>query len=424
MAEYSRRTVDDELDELSASLPAIAIDGAKGVGKTATALQRATTVHRLDDPAERAIAAAGPARLVTGEPPILLDEWQRMPESWDLVRRAVDDGAEPGSFLLTGSAVPVPGPVHSGAGRIVSLRMRPMALAERGVGQPTVSLRSLLSGSRPEVSGMTDVGLDDYVREIAGSGLPGIRPLRGRARRTQLDGYIDRIITRDFEEAGHRRIDREGLRRWLTAYAAATSTTASYETIRDAATGGEGDKPARSTTRPYREVLERLWILDPVPGWLPSRNHIARLSTAPKHHLVDPALALRLLGGDEDALLEGTAVGPSIPRDGTLLGACFESLATLCVRVAAQAAEARVRHLRQHSGRHEIDLIVERSDHRVVAIEVKLAQTVTPADGDHLRWLRREIGDDLLDAVILTTGRFAYRERDGIAIVPLALLGA
>jgi len=404
-------------------LPAIALEGAKGVGKTATALERAATARRLDDPAELANARADPRRHVNGKPPVLVDEWQRLPETWDLVRRAVDDGAGPGSFLLTGSAVPVPGPVHSGAGRIVSLRMRPMTLTERGVEQPTVSLRSLLAGDREPVAGRTAVGLDDYVREIVTSGFPGIRQLRGRALRAQLDGYLERVCTRDFEEAGNRRVDREGLRRWLTAYAAASSTTASYETIRDAATRGEGDKPARSTTIPYREVLERLWVLDPVPAWLPSRNRLARLARAPKHQLVDPALVLRLLGADERTLLEGVEPGPLLPRDTTLLGACFESLATLCVRVAAQAAEARVGHFRLHSGRREIDLIVERADRRVLGIEVKLAQVVGDSDVAHLRWLRQELGDDVLDAVIVTTGPEAYRRSDGIAVVPLALLG-
>jgi len=420
---YLRRTVDEELDELARHLPAIALEGAKGVGKTATALERAATARRLDDPAELAIARADPRRLVNGKPPVLVDEWQRLPETWDLVRRAVDDGAGPGSFLLTGSAVPVPGPVHSGAGRIVSLRMRPMTLTERGVEQPTVSLRSLLAGDREPVAGRTAVGLDDYVREIVTSGFPGIRQLRGRALRAQLDGYLERVCTRDFEEAGNRRVDREGLRRWLTAYAAASSTTASYETIRDAATRGEGDKPARSTTIPYREVLERLWVLDPVPAWLPSRNRLARLARAPKHQLVDPALVLRLLGADERTLLEGVEPGPLLPRDTSLLGACFESLATLCVRVAAQAAEARVGHFRLHSGRREIDLIVERADRRVLGIEVKLAQVVDDSDVAHLRWLRQELGDDVLDAVIVTTGPEAYRRSDGIAVVPLALLG-
>jgi len=361
--------------------------------------------------------------LASGARPVLIDEWQRLPECWDVVRRAVDEDSTPGQFLLTGSASPNDQPTHSGAGRIVTVRMRPMTLAERGVGSPTVSLAELLTGARPQVAGESDVSLERYAQEIVSSGFPGMRHLTGRALRAQLDGYLARIAERDFEELGYRIRNPAALRRWLTAYAAATATTASYETIRDAATGGEGDKPARTTTAPYRDTLERLWVIDPVPAWIPARSHISRLAAPPKHHLADPALAARLLGADVDALLDGSRLGPPIPRDGTLLGHLFESLVTLNVRVFGQAAEASARHLRARGAGREIDLIVERGDHRVVAIEVKLSSRVVDDDVRHLRWLAAEIGDDLLDAVVVTTGSTAYRRRDGIAVVPAALLG-
>ncbi|MBA3735643.1 MAG: ATP-binding protein [Actinobacteria bacterium] len=420
---YQHRVVDDELDELTPSLPALALEGPKGVGKTATASRRAVTIHRLDDPAQRSVALADPSRLVKGPPPVLIDEWQHVPESWDLVRRAVDDGAPPGRFFLTGSASPADLSTHSGAGRIVTVRMRPLALTERGIGSQTVSLRSLLSGGRSPVAGQTDLKLEAYVDEILASGFPGLRGLSGRALRAQLDSYLGRIVERDFEELGHSVRNPAALRRWMTAYAAASSTTASYETIRDAATSGQGEKPAKTATMPYRDVLERLWIVDAVPAWLPTRNRISRLSAPPKHQLADPALAARLLGVDAKALLDATPVGPPIPRDGTLLGALFESVVTLDLRVYAQAAEATVKHLRTHGGEHEIDLIVERADGRVVAVEVKLARNVDDSDVRHLTWLANQIGGDLLDAIIITTGDEAYRRRDGIAVIPAALLG-
>ncbi|MGH2944795.1 MAG: ATP-binding protein [Solirubrobacteraceae bacterium] len=406
-----------------AHLPALVLEGAKGVGKTATATRRAATVHRLDDPAEREVASADPSRLVDGNPPILIDEWQRVPETWDLVRRAVDDGAPAGRFLLTGSALPAELSTHSGAARIVTLQMRPMSLAERGVAAPTVSLATLLSGSRAAVDGHTDLRLSDYVEEILASGFPGLRAFSGRPLRAQLDGYLRRIVDRDFEELGHRVRNPAALRRWMNAYAAASSTSASFEKIRDAATGGQGEKPAKTTAMPYRDALERLWIVDMVPAWLPTRNQIARLSSPPKHQLVDPALAARLLGVDAASLLDAAPAGPPIPRDGTLLGALFESLVTLSLRVYSQAAEAGVRHLRTLGGEREVDLIVERADGRVVAVEVKLARNVSDRDVRHLAWLARQIGDDLLDALIVTTGPDAYRRRDGIAVVPAALLG-
>lgn len=422
-ASYAPRVIDAELDELTGMAAAIAIEGAKGVGKTATAARRAASMRELDDPTQRRIAVADPGRLLDGPRPVLIDEWQYVPESWDLVRRAVDAGAGPGSFLLTGSSRPTERGAHSGAARVLSIRMRPLALSERGIATPTVSLADLLRGARQALTGACTARLEDYVEEIVSSGFPGLRGSSGRALRGHLDGYLRHIVDRDFEELGHNVRDPAGVRRWMTAYAAATSTTASFETIRDAATGGHGEKPAKTTTLPYRDVLERLWVLDPLEAWLPTRNRISRLSSPPKHQLVDPALAARLLGIDAGALLEGRETGPPIPRDGTLLGALFESLVTLSVHTYAQAAEATVKHLRTAGGGHEVDLIVERADGRVVAIEVKLARDVSDTDTTHLRWLADRIGGELLDAVIVTTGTEAYRRPDGIGVVPAALLG-
>ena len=420
---YVRRVVDDELDVLMPHLPAISLEGAKGVGKTRTALRRATTVHRLDDDAVATIVRAEPRRAVAGDPPVLLDEWQRVPELWDLVRRAVDDESSGGRFLLTGSASARETPTHSGAGRIVTVRMRPMSLAERGIDEKTVSVGELLTGRRGDVTGSTPATLSTYAEHIVRSGLPGLAHLTGRALRAQLDGYLQRIVEHDVEESGLRVRRPDTLQRWLTAYAAATATTASYEKIRDAATSGIGDKPARTTTGSYVHVLERLWILDRVDAWKPAGTPLSRLSAPPKHHLVDPALAARLLGVGVDALLDGRNAGPPVTRDGPLAGALFESLVTQSVRVYAQAAEARVRHLRTYGGDREIDLIVERDDGRVLALEVKLARSVTDDDVRHLTWLRGQLGDDLLDAVVVTTGPDAYRRTDGIAVVPAALLG-
>lgn len=420
--QYQRRVVDDELDELLDDLAAIAIEGPKGVGKTRTALHRANTVHRLDDPAELVIAEADPARLLEGERPVLIDEWQRLPQVWDLVRRAVDDGASPGSFLLTGSAVPDPPPMHSGAGRIVTLRMRPLALSER-LQTASVSLAELLSGAREPIEGATDLALTDYTEEILASGLPGLRPLSERARRLQLEGYVDRIVDRDIpDEAGVVIRNPAALRRWMAAYAAASSTTATFEKIRDAASAGHEHKPSKNATHAYRDALARVWMLDEVPAWIPSNNRLRELGQAPKHHLADPALAAQLLGAHASTLLAGQSSGPSVASDGTLLGALFESLATLSIQVYAARNEAKVGHLRTARGRREIDLIVERADGGVVAVEVKLARTVT-GDAKHLAWLEQKLGDRVLDRVIITTGPEAYRREDGIAIVPLALLG-
>lgn len=161
-------------------------------------------------------------------------------------------------------------------------------------------------------------------------------------RRAQRRGYVDRIIDRDVPDVMGRRVrNQAALRHWLLGCAAATATVRSYERIRDAATSGEGDTPARTTTQPYRDTLEAVYVVNPGTAWLPTTSHIGELTGAPEHHLADPALAA----------------------------------------------------------------------------------TVDDSDVRHLHWFRRELGDDLLDAVVVTTGPYAYRRPDGIAAVSAALLG-
>ncbi|MDO5668593.1 MAG: DUF4143 domain-containing protein [Corynebacterium sp.] len=413
---YLPRTLDRELNELLPSVSALAIDGPKGVGKTETAARRASTIWALDDPAQRDLATADFKMSTVPPGTLLLDEWQRVPQVWDSVRRQVDGGAPPGRFILTGSATPVDAAgTHSGAARILSLRMRPMGLHERGETVPTVSLADLLEGKR-DITGIATFALTDYVNTIIKGGFPGIMKAEGRALRAQLDAYLARVIDRDLPDAGFEVRRPETLRRWLSAYAAATSSNASYSRILDATTGGDGFQPAKSTTITYRDHLSRLWLLDPLPGWIPANNEIRRLQQAPKHHLADPALAARLLNLTAKSLLN--------PAGSHMLGPLFESLVTLGVRVAAQAAEAIVGHLRLGSGEREIDLIVQGAEGQILGIEVKLAPSVTDADVRHLLWLRKQIPDRVVDLVVVTTGTHAYRRPDGVAVVPLALLGA
>lgn len=421
---YLRRLIDDELDALLPDLPAIALDGPKGAGKTATGLQRAATAVELDDPVALALVRADPGRALGRARPILVDEWQRAPEVWDHVRRAVDNGAPASSFLLAGSATPVLGATaHSGAGRIVSLRMRPMALPERGLVPPTVSLASLLEGGRPRIGGDSPLTLVDYAHEIERSGFPGIRHLSARARRAQLDSYLTRALSRDLTDEQGVTVRRpDSLRAWITAYATATSSAATWEAIRAAATPGDADPPSKATTIRYRDWLTALWLLDPVPAWQPYGSGLKGLTKGPKHHLADPALAARLMKVGASSLMDGEGrVLPGGPS--TALGALFESLATLTVRVCAQTAEATTSHLRTERGEHEIDLIVERHDGRAVGIEIKLAATIDDRAVRHLHWLKERHGARISDLAILSTGPHAYRRPDGIAVIPLALLG-
>lgn len=421
--DYSPRIIDAELTALLGGLPAIALDGPKAVGKTATASRRAASVIQLDDPDQLALLQADRERIARLPRPVLLDEWQMYPAIWDTVRRGVDQDSRPGQYILAGSASPTKAPAHSGAGRIVHLRMRPMAFSERQLTPPTISMGGLLSDAPAAIDGESPLTLVDYASEITRSGFPAIRLQTETNRAATLDGYLSAIAEHGFPEAGYTVRRPAALRAWLAAYAAASSTTASYDSIIRAATPGDAAKPSKATAQDYREVLTKLWLLDQVPGWLPSRNRLNGLGQAPKHQLADPALAARLLRVSAETLISKADIGPAELRDGPMLGALFESLVTLSARVYAQASGAAVHHLRIHGGDREVDLIIERPDGRVVALEVKLSGTVDDKDTRHLRWLAGEIGPDLVDAAVITTGKVAYRRADGIAVIPLALLG-
>ncbi|MEL4506092.1 DUF4143 domain-containing protein [Luteococcus sp. H138] len=412
---YLPRYLDAEVEELLAGLPAVALDGPKAVGKTETATRHCDAVLNLDSADVRQAYELDSAGLLTREARVCVDEWQRQPEVWDRVRRLVD-ARVPTKFLLTGSASPHDGvDTHSGAARIVSLRMRPLSLAERRSTRPTISLADLFEGTAA-LTGSCDFTHRDYAREICSSGFPAINELPPKLRRHALEGYATRIIDRDLVDMGMRVRRPESLRAWMTAYAAASSTDAAYSTILNAATAGDGDKPAKASVQVYRNLLDKIWVLDPVPAWTPSVQPLGRLTVGDKHQLCDPGLAAHLLGVTEEKLTSGAA------GTAELFGQLFESLATLAVRAAATSAEAKVFHLRTRGGRQEVDLIVERFDGTVLGIEVKLAKTITDRHVEHLHWLGERIGDRLVDKIVLYAGDTAGRRSDGVALIPLAML--
>lgn len=427
MSKYATRIIDSQLDALLPELTAVSIDGAKGVGKTATALQRAKTVFRVDDDRVTEILRGQPELIQSAASPVLLDEWQYYPKLWDYVRRLVDDDPHGQQILMTGSALPRGAALHSGAGRIVRMHMRPLSLAERNlVPAATVSLSELLNKRRKGepivIAGETSMQLADYVHEITASGLPGIRHHSEQVRQIHLDGYLQNVAEREFAEQGITVRNPVAVMAWFRAYAAATGSTAAYSAIVDAATPGQADKPAKETTQRYREILRGLWLLDPVPAWLPNENHWARLGRTPKHYVVDPALAARLLGLTAEDLLYGDTPAPLGPQIGSMTGRLFESLIAQSLATYAEAAGASLGHFRTQSGDREVDFIVQQG-RRCVAFEVKLSPTVSDRDVRHMLWLREKMQGQLVDAVVVTTGSHAYRRSDGIAVVPAALLG-
>lgn len=421
---YVPRIADGEFDRLLLTAPAIAIEGPLGVGKTTTARRRAATVHALDDPAQLSAARAQPQRLCEGKGPVLIDECTRVTEAWDLVRQAIADGAQPGHFLLTSSTT------LNSLGREVdgvefaSLRMRPLALAERGLGDPSVSLGELLEGARGPLTGTTSLGLEDYAREIVVSGLPALRGCSEAHARAQIRTYLQRLIGRELRARRRLVRDPRELWRWLTAYAAATSLATSFQAIDDRATGDSPERQRQTLNNSFRNALKRLWIIDPVAPWPPARAGRSGARMELRHQLADPAFAALLLGADVERLL-----GPphrwvaGVRQDPTLPTSLFESLVTLSLRVYAQAIGAKVSHLYGSADWPDVELMVEGPDERVVAIAVAISEEDEDRRADGLAHAAELLEHTLADAIVITTGREARRRSDGIAMVPAVLLG-
>ena len=184
------------------------------------------------------------------------------------------DDPSPGRFLLTGSSTPSQAPTHTGAGRIITLRMRPFSLAERAIETPTVSVAKLLDSTLgahdtsglAQVEGYTSVTIDQYVDEICRSGFPAIREQPPLGRKAQLDGYIEQTLRHDLPEATGAKRRSRSVREWLTAYASAVATTASFTSIAELANQPLNTDVGQATARSYRDHLSGMWLLDPVPS--------------------------------------------------------------------------------------------------------------------------------------------------------------
>jgi predicted AAA+ superfamily ATPase len=306
--------------------------------------------------------------------------------------------------------------------------MYPLSLAERGLCEPTVSIGKMLMAKNPftaTVEGENDVKVDRYIYEMAASGLPGIRKYNVENRKLALESYFDNILSHEFIQQGLRLRQPATLLRWLRAYSAAISTNAGYNEILDAATAGEGHKPAAKTTISYREALGNLWLIDELPPWVYGEDFFSGLKRSPKHYLADPAFAIYLLGLDENILSADRGLPERVSRFdekyGSILGRLFESLVQLSLNTYSCCNNAKLYFIATHTGDREVDFIIQKGA-RSVACEVKFAPTVSDADCKHLIWLREKLGEDLADAMVVTTGALAYRRNDGIAVVPAALL--
>ena len=413
---YRNRVVDAEVPVALRSARAVLIEGPKGCGKTWTGQHFAQSEMFVEErPDLWDIAPSVPGLFLDGATPRLLDEWQRVPDLWHLVRAACDRRGLPGQFILTGSAVPADELTrHSGAGRISRVRMRPMALWEAGLSTGAVSLRALLEGQG--VSGAeAPVDVPGLVDAACRGGWPQLidTPV-AEARRFTRD-YLNDICRVDVSAVDGIRRSPTGVMRLLRSLARNIATTAGLTKL--AKDTRAGVPPDRTTVRTYVDVLSRLFVVEDLPAWNTHLRSSAGLIKSPKRHFVDPSLAAAALGAGPQRYLD----------DLRAFGFLFESMAVRDLRIYAQVSDASVYHYRDTYGL-EADAVIETVDGRWIAVEVKLGGTASIDNAAAaLLKLKNRVSAEraamLARMLVITGGRYCYERPDGVAVVPLACLG-
>jgi len=412
---YLPRIVDQELQQRLRRSGAVLVSGPKACGKTESARQVAKSEVRIDEyPMVKTALDADPELLLAGETPRLIDEWQEEPRIWNFVRHAVDDRQQKGQFILAGSSNPVEDvKLHSGAGRISRLRMRPMSWWESGHSTGEVSLKSLLEGSIPQ-SAMLQTTLNQLIEHILIGGWPThIGKDLGDALEDNKD-YITLIAEVDISRVSNKRRDPTKVTSLLRSYARNTAIPATISTLAMDVMESDDDL-AHATVRDYLEALTRLMVIEDLPAWNTHLRSKALLRTAPKRHFVDPSLAA--------AVLEATV--ETLRNDLAFLGFLFESEVVRDLRIYAQELRAKLAHYRD-SKKRECDIILQLPNGAWAAFEVKLGFGQADEGAASLLKVAKEIDVDktgpCLALTVITGLGFAHRRPDGVNVVPLATL--
>lgn len=412
---YLPRLVDTQLQQMLQAAGAVLLEGPKACGKTSTAREQAASEVRFDvEPRQRNLYMSNLSRTLDGDTPRLVDEWQVLPEIWNLVRHEVDDRQDKGQFILTGSATPADDATrHSGAMRIARLRMQPMSLFEARVATGAVSLAAVLAGERIWADPI-DSGLDDVAEHLCRGGWPTNLDLDAAGAARLNRDYVRTVASADIISVDGIRRDPRRVESLIFALARNSASYVTKKTLQaDTAGYGEALSVSPSSVDSYLDALIRLWVAVPQPAWGERLRSSAQVRRTPKWHLADPSLAAAILG----------ATPKSLTSEPGAFGQLFESMVFRDLSAYAQANSAAVRAFQDAKG-GEIDAVIIKDD-IWAGFEVKLSadpQIVDHAARQLLRVANLMRRPPAALGIVTATGP-SYTRDDGVHVISILSLG-
>ncbi len=420
---YKHRIADTLLEQKLSAKGAILIEGPKWCGKTTTARQQAQSVLDLGDSSVLADAEEDlqfrPKTLLEGETPRLLDEWQNIPELWDMVRTEVDRREPFGQFILTGNSVPIePQKLrHSGTGRISRLLMRPMSLWESGESSGSISLGDLFDGKEIE-SQKNALALDDIAFLLCRGGWPRATMLKEKIALGEARDYFEAIYKVDIHRVDSVRRSSERTRLLLRSYARNQGSSISYTKMKEDILQNDNQSVSDETIADYADALKKIFVIEDMPAWNPNICSKTAIQNSATRYFIDPSIATAAL-----------SVSPKdLVNDLRSFGFFFESMAIRDLRIYADALDGELYHYRDATGL-ECDAVLHRHDGTYGLIEIKLGGADHIEKGvSTLKALQAKIDTTKMKApsflmVLTAVGKYAgVRKSDGVYVVPIGCL--
>ncbi|MDR2700721.1 MAG: DUF4143 domain-containing protein [Nitrososphaerota archaeon] len=417
--DYLPRIADKKMSLALQSAGAVLIVGPKWCGKTETAKQFAKSTLFMQHPdfAENYLKMASlkPSELLEGKTPRLIDEWQDAPTLWNAVRFTVDQRKKKGQFILTGSVIPKMGKnMHSGTGRISRVTMQTMSLFESKESTGEISLSDLFDG-KTEMIGTSKQSIDEIAYILLRGGWPETVKEKNTevTMKTVLD-YVEVMINDDMSRVDGKKRNSARVRSLLRSIARHISSPVKNSTILDDLTAND-ETISDKTIADYINALKKLYIIDDLPIWRAAMRSKTAMRTTPKRHLTDPSIASVLLGANKEKLF----------NDFKTFGLLFESMVVRDLRVYADSLNGKVFYYRDKLG-NEVDAIVELSDGRWGAIEVKMGSDEEEKAALNLLKFKKKVNTEKMGMpsflAIVTATQIAYQRDDGVWVVPLGCL--